>query len=260
MPRSEGGQPRVIAVDGPSGSGKSSAARGTAAALGLRYLDTGAMYRAVTWWMLEHDVDLANTDAVARHTLDLSIDISTDPDVQWIKVDGIDVSAEIRKRRVSNVVSLVAAVPQVRARLIAQQQKIIAGAAPEGGIVAEGRDIGTVVAPDATMKVYLTASEQVRAERRAAELAGRQAVPRAVSRLVTGRAAAHPHGTGATDTSDDAPPSAALTLAEQAQRDRRDAPQSQMAADAIEIDATDLGLNDVIGRIVGLVAAKRADG
>ncbi len=107
----------MIAVDGPSGSGKSSAARGAASALGLRYLDTGAMYRAVTWWMLEHDVDLADTGAVAGHTMELSIDISTDPHVQWIRVDGIDVSAEIRQRRVSNVVSLVAAVPEVRAQL-----------------------------------------------------------------------------------------------------------------------------------------------
>ncbi len=219
------GQALVIAVDGPSGSGKSSAARGTATALALRYLDTGAMYRAVTWWLLEHDVDLADAGAVTRHARDLSIDISTDPAAQRVRVDGIDVTAAIRNRRVSNVVSLVAAVPEVRSQLIAQQRAIIAGAAA-GGIVAEGRDIGTVVAPGATVKVFLTASERVRAERRTAEL---------------GEA-----------------PSAAVTMAEQAQRDRRDAPQSQQAADAIEIDATDLGLDDVIGRIVGLVTAKRA--
>jgi cytidylate kinase len=220
------GQALVIAVDGPSGSGKSSAARGTATALALCYLDTGAMYRAVTWWMLEHDVDLADAGAVIRHARDLSIDISTDPAAQRVRVDGIDVTAAIRNRRVSNVVSLVAAVPAVRSQLIAQQQAIIAGAATAGGIVAEGRDIGTVVAPGAAVKVFLTASERVRAERRTAEL---------------GEA-----------------PSAAVTMAEQAQRDRRDAPQSQKAADAIEIDATGLGLDDVIGRIVGLVTAKRA--
>lgn len=216
----------VIAVDGPSGSGKSSAARGTATALGLRYLDTGAMYRAVTWWMLEHDVDLADAAAVADHTQDLSIEISTDPAMERVRVDGIDVTAAIRSRRVSNIVSLVAAVPEVRAQLIGQQQAIIASAAAQGGIVAEGRDIGTVVAPGATVKVFLTASERVRAERRAAELAEA--------------------------------PSAAITMAEQAQRDRKDAPQSQMAADAIEIDATHLGLDDVVARIVGLVTAKRA--
>jgi CMP/dCMP kinase len=218
------------------------------------------MYRAVTWWMLEHDVDLADTGAVARHTMDLSIDVSTDPDMQWIKVDGIDVSAEIRKRRVSNVVSLVAAVPQVRACLIAQQQDIIARSAAAGGIVAEGRDIGTVVAPSATVKVYLTASEQVRAERRAAELAGRQAAAPVPSQQVTGRGEAEPRR--ATDGAqvNDVTPSAAVTKAEQAQRDKRDAPQSQVAPDAIEIDATHLGLDDVVGRIIGLAAAKRADG
>jgi CMP/dCMP kinase len=247
----------VVAVDGPSGSGKSSAARGTATALGLRYLDTGAMYRAVTWWMLEHDVDLADIAAVIRHTLDLTIQISTDPADQHVRVDGIDVTAQIRNRRVSNVVSLVAAVPEVRARLIAQQQAIIADAAQAGGIVAEGRDIGTVVAPDATVKVYLTATEQVRAERRAAELAGRQAGADAAwkARDSSGNPARHAESVG---TSTEDPPTAAVTRAEQAQRDQRDAPQSRMAPDAIQIDATDLGLDDVICRIVGLVGAGRA--
>ena len=224
-------QALVIAVDGPSGSGKSSAARGTASALGLRYLDTGAMYRAVTWWMLEHDVDLASEDAIARHLDGLNIEISTDPGKQRVRIGGIDVTEQIRTRRVSNVVSLVAAVPQVRARLIAQQQAIIASAAKTaGGIVAEGRDIGTVVAPGATVKVFLTASEQVRAERRTAQLGGDAL----------------------------ASPTAAVTLAEQAQRDLKDAPQSQMAADAVAIDATDLGLDEVIYRILALAGADRA--
>ncbi len=240
----------VIAVDGPSGSGKSSAARGTASRLGLRYLDTGAMYRAVTWWLLEHNVDLADTEAVASHVLGLTLDISTDPGAQHVSIEGIDVTVEIRNRRVSNVVSLVASVPQVRAHLIALQQGIIAGAVMAcGGIVAEGRDIGTVVAPDAPVKVFLTASEQVRAERRAAELAG--------------RVAAEPPGAGFAAAAAGAsiaaePPGADVTRAEQAQRDRRDAPQTQMAADAVEIDATSLGLDDVIGRIVGLARARQA--
>jgi len=218
----------VIAVDGPSGSGKSSAARGAAIALRLRYLDTGAMYRAVTWWMLEHDVDLADTESVAGHAHRLTLEISTDPGEQRVRVDGIDVTDEIRKRRVSNIVSLVAAVPMVRSRLIAQQRRIIAGAvAAEGGIVAEGRDIGTVVAPDAPVKVFLTASERARAERRAAELSAAES------------------------------PSVGRTLAEQLRRDQRDAPQTQKAADAVEIDATDLRLDDVIGHIVGLATARR---
>jgi CMP/dCMP kinase len=232
----------VIAVDGPSGSGKSSAARGTASALGLRYLDTGAMYRAVTWWLLEHDIDLADTASVITHGLRLRIEVSTDPVAQHVRVDGIDVTTEIRNRRVSNVVSLVASVPQIRGHLIALQQEIIAGAVRAGtGIVAEGRDIGTVVAPDAAVKVFLTASEQARAERRAAELAGRQAAA------------------GTVGVAGDEPPTPDLTRLEQAQRDRRDAPQTQVAADAIEVDATELGLDDVIARIVGLARLKRAD-
>ncbi len=239
----------VVAVDGPSGSGKSSAARGTATALGLRYLDTGAMYRAVTWWMLEHEIDLTDQAAVAGLAGRLSVDISTDPAQQHVRVEGIDVTAQIRNRRVSNVVSLVAAVPQVRRLLIAQQQQIVADAArTAGGIVAEGRDIGTVVAPDADVKVFLTASEQVRAERRAAELAGRPSPEHAGPAVTADRA---------NGLDGQAPPGADLTRAEQALRDRRDAAQSGMAATAVLIDATDLGLDDVIARIVGLAAAER---
>jgi CMP/dCMP kinase len=244
----------VIAVDGPSGSGKSSAARGTATALGLRYLDTGAMYRAVTWWMLEHEVDLADPAAVARHARLLGVEISTDPEQPQVRVDGIDVTAQVRNRRVSNVVSLVAAVPQVRRYLIAQQQQIVADAVlTAGGIVAEGRDIGTVVAPEADVKVFLTASEQVRASRRAAELAGRPP-PEMAPPEMTGAAAA-PAVAG--KPGDQEAPGTSVTMAEQALRDRRDAPQSAIAADAVRIDATDLGLEEVIDRIVGLVTAQQ---
>jgi cytidylate kinase len=226
----EGGESQalVIAVDGPSGSGKSSAACGAAMALGLRYLDTGAMYRAVTWWLLTRGVDLADAESVAEHTRRLGIDVSTDPARQHVRVDGIDVTAEIRSRPVTSAVSQVAAIPAVRSHLIAMQQAIISAAArTAGGIVAEGRDIGTVVAPDAAVKVFLTASEQARAERRAAQLDGR------------------------VDRS-----SADRTRHEQARRDRRDAPQSQAAADAIEIDGTNIGLDEVVARIVGLAKAR----
>lgn len=250
----------VIAVDGPSGSGKSSAARGTATALGLRYLDTGAMYRAVTWWMLEHEVDLADPAAVASHVRPLSVEISTDPALPHVRVDGIDVTAQIRNRRVSNVVSLVAAVPQVRRYLIAQQQQIVADAArTAGGIVAEGRDIGTVVAPEADVKVFLTASEQVRASRRAAELAGRpppETVPPGLAAPEVPGPAAVADSAGA--PGDQEPPGAEITMAEQALRDRRDAPQSAIAADAVRIDASNLDLDEVIKRIAGLVTAERA--
>jgi cytidylate kinase len=241
--RSDSGtRPRlVVAVDGPSGSGKSSAARGVATALGLRYLDTGATYRALTWWLLEHEVDVSDPAAVAGQAKSRSVEIGTDPGEQWVRIDSIDVTVEIRNRRVSNVVSLVASVPEVRRQLIALQRQIIAAAVTSsGGIVAEGRDIGTVVAPDADVKIFLTASEQVRAERRAAELAARQA---------DGQVG---------PTADDAP-SAAVTRLEQGRRDRRDAAQTQLAADAVEIDATNLGLDEVVARITALAAAKLAE-
>lgn len=225
----DAGRPVVIAVDGPSGSGKSSAARGAASALGLRYLDTGAMYRAVTWWMLEHGVDLADGPAVASHAHLVRLDLSTDPARQQMLVDGVDVTAAIRSPQVTGAVSQVAAIQAVRDHLIAMQQAIIAAAIETaGGIVAEGRDIGTVVAPGATVKVRLTASEQARAERRAAQLAGR-----------------------------DDSQSADRTKQDQARRDRRDALQSQPAADAIEIDGTNISLDEVIARIVGLVRSKQ---
>ncbi len=229
----------IIAVDGPSGSGKSSAARGVAMALGLRYLDTGAMYRAVTWWMLEHDVDLADHDSVARQAVALPVELSTDPGAERVRVDGIEVTAQIRERRVSNAVSAVAALPPVRGYLIAMQRQIIADAVTDsGGIVAEGRDIGTVVAPDADVKVFLTASEQARAERRTAELIGQQPGPAGLAAPVA--------------------PDAELTKREQATRDRLDAPQTQQACDAVEIDATELGLAQVIARIVSRARSKRA--
>lgn len=221
----------VIAVDGPSGSGKSSAARGVARALGLRYLDTGAMYRAMTWWMLEQGVDITDVGSVIERAGKVPVEIGTDPDQQLVRAGGADVTAAIRTRRVSNAVSAVASVGEVRTVLIALQRDLIEREARTGpGIVAEGRDIGTVVVPAAAVKIYLTASEQARAERRAAELAG----------LAAGEA-----------------PGADVTRAEQARRDRKDAPQSRPAADAVEIDATDLTLEEVIGKIVDLAVLAR---
>ena len=221
----------MIAVDGPAGSGKSSAARGVARALGLRYLDTGAMYRALTWWLLSQGLDITDPGTVARHAQEPVIEVGTDPDAPAITVDGVDVSGPIRTREVSNAVSAVASVPQVREHLIAMQREIIARhAGPGGGIVAEGRDIGTVVAPQAPVKVFLTASESARAHRRSAELAV---------------------DPGAT---------AAVTQREQLRRDRADAPQTVMAADAVEIDSTSLGLDEVIGRIAGLAREAAGQG
>jgi CMP/dCMP kinase len=196
----------VIAMDGPA----------------------GAMYRALTWWLREHEVDLHDTAAVLAHMSEPRIAISTDPGEPWITVDGKDVAGPIRTRDVSNSVSLVAAVPQVRARLIAMQRDIIASAAADEGIVAEGRDVGTVVAPEAAIKVYLTASEDVRAQRRSADLA------------------ADPAATVET------------TRREQARRDERDAAQSIMADDAIHVDTSRLGLDEVVALVTDMARARQA--
>jgi cytidylate kinase len=211
----------VIAVDGPAGSGKSSAARGVATELGLRYLDTGAMYRALTWWLLSQGLNAGDPATVAGHASRPAIEVSTDPANPAVTVDGTDVTGLIRTREVTNAVSAVASVPEVRAHLIARQRDILARAcAADEGIVAEGRDIGTVVAPQAVVKVYLTASEEARATRRSADLS---ADPRATQ---------------------------AVTRDEQKRRDTADAPQSVMASDAIEVDSTVLSLDQVIGLIV----------
>jgi cytidylate kinase len=209
----------VVAVDGPSGAGKSSTSRGVAVALGLRYLDTGAMYRALTWWLLERGADITDPAVVGALAAAPRIEVSTDPRAPWTRVDGADVSQAIRTREVTTAVSAVAAVPQVRAHLIARQREIIAGDPGTPGIVAEGRDIGTVVAPGADVKVFLTADGAARASRRAAEASW-------------------------------------STLADQDRRDRLDAAQSGKAADAVVVDSTGLSLDEVVGIIVGLVLQK----
>jgi cytidylate kinase len=173
------------------------------------------MYRALTWWLLDRGVDTTDPVVVAALAAGPVIEVSTDPRAPWTRVDGADVSEAIRTREVTAAVSAVAAVPQVRAHLIAQQRKIIANTP---GIVAEGRDIGTVVAPDAPVKVFLTAEGAARASRRAAEASW----------------------------------SASSTRADQDRRDRLDAAQSGKAADAVEIDSTGLGLDEVVDIIVRL--------
>ncbi|MEV4395420.1 (d)CMP kinase [Nonomuraea sp. NPDC049607] len=210
----------VVAMDGPSGSGKSSVSRGVARALGLRYLDTGAMYRAMTWWMLRQGVDLADPEAIAARCGEPSIVSGTDPEGPTIHVDGVDVGAPIRESDVTGAVSAVAAVPEVRRLLVALQREI-AGA---GDIVVEGRDIGKVVCPDAPVKVYLTASAEARARRRSAELTG------------------------------------STVEAQQAAMERRDTLDStrktdplSMADGAVELDTTALNLEEVIAEVLRLV-------
>jgi cytidylate kinase len=158
----------VIAIDGPSGSGKSTTSRGVAKALGLAYLDTGAMYRAVACAFLDAGVDPTDEAGVIKATLGADLEISTDPDDQWVRVNGRDVTTAIREPEVSSKVSAVSTVAECRANLVARQRAIIE-AAP-AGIVAEGRDITTVVAPDADVRLLLTADPEIRMARRQAEL------------------------------------------------------------------------------------------
>ncbi len=163
----------VVAVDGPSGSGKSSVSKQVARSLGFGFLDTGAMYRALTWWCLHEGVDLTDADAVTDAAQRFPLTIGTDPDAPSVSVDGTDVAAAIRETRISTNVSAVAAVMPVREILRVLQRRLISEAArTQGGVVAEGRDITTVVAPDAPVRILLTASEEARLARRSTELHG----------------------------------------------------------------------------------------
>jgi cytidylate kinase len=209
----------VVALDGPSGTGKSTVARRLAARLGARYLDTGAMYRAATVAALREQVDLADPVAITKAVEASEIEISTDPERASVRLDGVGVDAEIRAAETTAAVSAVSAVPAVRALLVAAQRELI----EDGGIVVEGRDIGSVVWPTARPKVYLTASPEARAQRRAGELAADVAT-----------------------VADDI-----------ARRDRLDSTRAASpltkADDAIELDTTDLDVADVVARLVEMV-------
>jgi cytidylate kinase len=156
---------KVIAIDGPAGSGKSTVARKLAERVGLHYLDTGAMYRGVTFAALRRGIDPADREPVAKLAESIELEVTLD----HVTVDGVDATIEIRGPEVSRAVSLVAANPGVRAEMVRRQRE---WAAERGGGVMEGRDIGSVVFPDAALKVYLNARPDVRAERRAAEVTG----------------------------------------------------------------------------------------
>ncbi|NEA55906.1 (d)CMP kinase [Streptomyces sp. SID13666] len=220
--------PVIVAIDGPSGTGKSSTSKAVAAKLGLSYLDTGAQYRAITWWMLSNGVDVSDTEAVANASAKPVIVSGTEPVGPTITVDGEDASGPIRTQEVTAAVSAVSAVPEVRTRLVGLQ-RAAAAAAPDG-IVVEGRDIGTTVLPDATLKIFLTASAEARASRRSGELKGAQSVQA---------------------TQD------ALVKRDAADSGRKTSPLAK-ADDAIEVDTTDLSLDQVIECIVTLIEEKRA--
>lgn len=167
----------VVAVDGPSGSGKSSVCRGVARGLGLAYLDTGAMYRAAAWWCLEQGIDLDRTDVVTAAVARMDLRMGLDPAAPTVHVGAVDVATAIRAPEISAVVSKVAVNLDARADLGSRQRAIIAAERVDGhsagrGIVAEGRDITTVIAPDADVRVLLTASEAARLARRALEVHG----------------------------------------------------------------------------------------
>ena len=165
--------PFVIAVDGPSGSGKSSVSRAVATQLGAGYLDTGAMYRALTWWCLHERVDLGDRDAIAAAALGLPLEIGELPHAPTVRVAGTDVDEAIRTSEISGLVSTVATVPAVRAEMQRRQRELIADIATRhGSVVAEGRDITTVVAPEAPVRILLTASEEARLRRRSLEVHG----------------------------------------------------------------------------------------
>lgn len=160
----------VIAIDGPSGSGKSTTSRAVAQRLGLAYLDTGAMYRAVTCAFLDAGVDPSDSAGVIEATQAADLQISTDPADQWVRVNGTDVTQRIREQEISTKVSAVSTLAECRTDLVARQRAII-DAAP-AGIVAEGRDITTVVAPDADLRLLLTADPEIRMARRKRDLGG----------------------------------------------------------------------------------------
>ncbi|GAA1834583.1 (d)CMP kinase [Luedemannella flava] len=213
----------VVAIDGPSGSGKSTVSRRLAAELSAQYLDTGAMYRAVTWAVLEAGVDPADADAVAKVAVNADLVVGTDPAAPHFFVGTVSVDGPIRGAEVTAAVSAVASVPAVRQLLVARQRDIIAGARDAAGIVVEGRDIGTVVAPDADLKVYLTASAAERARRRSTEVAA----------------------------------DLAATAADLERRDTIDSTRAvdplTQAADAVVLDSTELGIDEVVHRLVSLL-------
>ena len=220
-------RPLVVAVDGTSGSGKSSTSRGVATRLGLRYLDTGAQFRAMTWFMLEHDVEVEDAGAVAARCGEPAIESGTDPRHPTITVDDVDVAVPIRSTAVTEAVSPVSTVPQVRARLLELQRSIIDDALQREGIVVEGRDIGSVVWPQAEVKVYLTADPAARAGRRVAEHAH------------LGDAGTAEAGLLERDRIDSGRATAPLTKAE----------------GAVHNDTTDHTLEEVIDRVVALAEA-----
>jgi CMP/dCMP kinase len=219
----------VVAIDGPSGTGKSTVARALARRLSARYLDSGAMYRAATLAVLRAGVDPQDADAVVEVVRRTAIEVGTDPDEPVVRLSGERVDAEIRSIAVTTAVSAVSALPDIRRRLVARQRELIAGATAEGlagvgWIVVEGRDIGSVVWPQARLKVFLTASSGERARRRAAE----------------------------DDQADVGAVEADLARRDHLDSSRRHSPL-QKATGAVELDTTGLDVEQVVARLVAML-------
>lgn len=218
----------VVAIDGPAGTGKSTVARGLATALGARYLDTGAMYRIVTLSVLRRGVDLDDAAAIGAAVGDVELSVGHDPAADRSYLGGEDVSAEIRGDAVTKAVSAVSAVPEVRRRLVALQRALADG---PGRVVVEGRDIGTVVLPDADVKIFLTASAEERARRRNDQ-----------------------------NVAAGLPDDYAGVLADVQRRDHLDSTRAvsplRAADDAVVVDTSDMTQDEVIGHLTALVEQK----
>lgn len=226
-------KPLVVAMDGPSGSGKSSVSRAVATKLGWRYLDTGAMYRSAALAAMRRGVDVADDAAIAAMLADLVLNITTDPQNPGVSLHGVSVDEEIRSKEVTSHVSAVSALPAVRTFMVERQRREVVNASEAGtGIVVEGRDIGTTVLPNADLKIFLTADQEARAARRAMqdELEGREAKIDETA--------------------------AALAARDKADSQRKASPLTK-ADDAVPVDATFLDLNGVVNVVLGLIAERQ---